>query len=120
MPKAKAVLKYPSGSVHSHKLVSAFLRTALSSPLVQAFSFAPVKGFTRSDGIWQVDAGERGTASAKEVVVCTNAHTGWLFEGTDVQEQYVLCSRREQMNDADNQLESLSRGLCADYSNACV
>jgi len=87
MPRARAVLKYPSGSVHPHKLATAYLRTALKSPKCQAFSWAPVNGFSQAGGIWGVDAGNRGTIRAKEVVVCTNAHTGWLFEGTDIQQQ---------------------------------
>jgi len=40
-----------------------------------------------ADGIWQVDAGSRGMIRTKEVMVCTNAHTGWLFEGTSIDEQ---------------------------------
>lgn len=86
---AVAVLKYPSGSVHPHKLATAFLKTALESPRCKAFSWTPVSNVDREDGIWLVNGGARGTIRAKEVVVCTNAHTGWLFKGTNIEKQWV-------------------------------
>jgi len=87
IPGTKAVLKYPSGSVHPHKLATAFLKTALESPRCKAFSWTPVYGVNQVEGTWQVDAGSRGKIRAKELVVCTNAHTGWLFEGTSIEQQ---------------------------------
>jgi len=87
MPRAKGVLKYPSGSVHPHKLATAFLKAALEKPRCQVYSWTPVNKVEMADGIWQVNAGSRGIIRAKEVIVCTNAHTGWLFEGTSIDEQ---------------------------------
>jgi len=36
---------------------------------------------------WTVDCGDRGVIRAKQVVVCTNAHTRHLFPGEAVDKQ---------------------------------
>ena len=36
---------------------------------------------------WLVDCGERGVIRAKQVIVCTNAHTRHLFPGEPVDKQ---------------------------------
>ncbi len=38
----------------------------------------------KEGGFWEGNCGERGVVKTKEVVVCTNAHTGNLFKGTDI------------------------------------
>ncbi|KAK8854966.1 hypothetical protein IAR55_003706 [Kwoniella newhampshirensis] len=76
--------KGPAGSLHPHKLATAFLRSALSTGQADLYSWAPVQKMNKVEGIWEVDCGERGLVKTKQVVVCTNAHTGNLFKGTDI------------------------------------
>ncbi|WWD18874.1 hypothetical protein CI109_103329 [Kwoniella shandongensis] len=79
--------KGPAGSLHPHKLATAFLKSALATGQADLYSWSPVQKMTKNgEGIWDVDCGERGTLKTKEVIVCTNAHTGSLFKGTDIDE----------------------------------
>ena len=36
---------------------------------------------------WEIDCGDRGVVRAKQVIVCTNAHTRHLFPGEPVDKQ---------------------------------
>ncbi|KAK4688131.1 hypothetical protein P7C73_g1980, partial [Tremellales sp. Uapishka_1] len=82
IPEAVALVKSPTGTVHPHKLGTALVRLALETTdaSFQYFSWAPVKNLTpRVEGGWIVDCHERGRITAKEVILCTNAHTKHLF-----------------------------------------
>ncbi|CED85316.1 FAD dependent oxidoreductase [Phaffia rhodozyma] len=85
-----AVLK-PAGSVHPHKLSTELVRLALESPhsKFSFFSWTPVRKFEARSGQdeegWDVDCWEKGVIRAKQVVLCSNAHTGQLFDhGSDI------------------------------------
>ncbi|ODN76474.1 hypothetical protein L198_08069 [Cryptococcus wingfieldii CBS 7118] len=86
MKNAQGFSKGPAGSLHPHKLTTAFLKSALSSPTSNAelYSWAPVQKISKEDGLWVVDCEERGTVKAKNVILCTNAHTPNLFKGSDI------------------------------------
>ncbi|WVQ88600.1 hypothetical protein IAS59_002336 [Cryptococcus gattii] len=76
----------PAGSLHPHKLATAYLKSALATGQAELYSWSPVQKLTRGedDELWQVNCGERGTVKARNVIVCTNAHTPHLFKGTDI------------------------------------
>ncbi|KIR36724.1 hypothetical protein I352_00035 [Cryptococcus deuterogattii MMRL2647] len=52
----------------------------------ELYPWSPVQKLTRGedDELWQVNCGERGTVKARNVIVCTNAHTPHLFKGTHI------------------------------------
>ncbi|WVQ71310.1 hypothetical protein IAR50_000837 [Cryptococcus sp. DSM 104548] len=95
---AVAYSKGPAGSIHPHKLASAFLRSALETGQAELYSWAPVKGLRKVDGaqtlsaekqgggygLWEVDLGKRGKVRARDVVICTNAYTPGVLKGTDI------------------------------------
>ncbi|WVQ75691.1 hypothetical protein IAR50_005321 [Cryptococcus sp. DSM 104548] len=83
---AQGFSKGPAGSLHPHKLTTAFLRSALSSPTSNAelYSWAPVQKITKQEGLWVVDCEDRGTVKARNVILCTNAHTPNLFKGSAI------------------------------------
>jgi glycine/D-amino acid oxidase-like deaminating enzyme len=85
----KGVSRGPAGSIHPHKLATHFLKAAMASGQVDFYSWAPVKHFTeRKDGQgWDVEVINRGTIKAKQVIVCTNAHTRHLFPGQAIDKQ---------------------------------
>ncbi|KAE8540238.1 hypothetical protein D1P53_004178 [Cryptococcus gattii VGV] len=76
----------PAGSLHPHKLATAYLKSALATGQAELYSWSPVQKLTRGEDneLWQVNCGERGTVKARNVIVCTNAHTPHLFKGTDI------------------------------------
>ncbi|WVQ85703.1 hypothetical protein IAT38_007869 [Cryptococcus sp. DSM 104549] len=77
--------KGPAGSLHPHKLATAFLKSAMATGQADLYSWAPVQKLVRADeDTWEVNCGERGTVKAKNVIVCTNAHTPHLFKGSDI------------------------------------
>ncbi|ODN84013.1 hypothetical protein L202_00048 [Cryptococcus amylolentus CBS 6039] len=93
---AVAYSKGPAGSIHPHKLASAFLRSALKSGQAELYSWAPVQGIQKVDGaatvekqsengLWEVNLGKRGKLRARNVVICTNAYTPGLLKGTDIE-----------------------------------
>lgn len=84
---AIACSKGSAGSVHSHKLTTAFMRAALASGNCSLYSWAPVVSFVESDDGWTVDCGDRGKISTRQVIVCTNAHTRHLFKGEAIDKQ---------------------------------
>ncbi|WVQ75690.1 hypothetical protein IAR50_005320 [Cryptococcus sp. DSM 104548] len=91
--------KGPAGSLHPHKLTTAFLRSALASPTSHAelYSWAPVQKITKHDGLWIVDCEERGTIKARNVILCTNAHTPNLFKGSAI-DQFLTPYRNQAAN----------------------
>jgi glycine/D-amino acid oxidase-like deaminating enzyme len=66
------------------------MRDALGSGNCSLHSWAPVVSFAESedgeDG-WTVDCGERGKITARQVIVCTNAHTRHLFKCEAIDKQ---------------------------------
>ncbi|OWZ55906.1 hypothetical protein C356_01537 [Cryptococcus neoformans c45] len=42
------------------------------------------KNSLEEDELWRVDCGKRGTVKARNVIVCTNAHTPHLFKGSNI------------------------------------
>ncbi|ODO07613.1 hypothetical protein L198_01194 [Cryptococcus wingfieldii CBS 7118] len=98
---AVAYSKGPAGSIHPHKLASAFLRSALKSGQAELYSWVPVQGIQKVDGaatvekqsengLWEVNLGKRGKLRARNVVICTNAYTPGLLKGTDIERLYAL------------------------------
>lgn len=85
-----AILK-PAGSVHPHKLATELIRLALESSHsdFKYYSWTPVQKFEeREEGGWEVNCLEKGTIRAKQIVLCSNAHTNQLFEdGSDMDAQ---------------------------------
>ncbi|ORX35016.1 FAD dependent oxidoreductase [Kockovaella imperatae] len=80
-PKAIAFSRGKAGSVHSHKLCTAFMKSALASGRVDLFSWCPVQSIDKgpNEG-WNVQCHERGVVRANEVIVCTNGYTRNLFK----------------------------------------
>nr|KIR87523.1 hypothetical protein I308_02468 [Cryptococcus tetragattii IND107] len=76
----------PAGSLHPHKLATAYLKSALATGQTELYSWSPVQKLTRGedDELWQVNCGEKCTVKGRNVIVCTNAHTPYLFKGTDI------------------------------------
>lgn len=76
----------PAGSLHPHKLATAYLKSALATGQTELYSWSPVQKLTRGedDELWQVNCGEKCTVKGRNVIICTNAHTPYLFKGTDI------------------------------------
>ena len=62
----------------------------MSTGQCELYSWAPVSGFSSNDGVCTVDCGARGQVSARQVIVCTNAHTPHLFPNSPFSSQYVF------------------------------
>ncbi|EIM92347.1 FAD dependent oxidoreductase [Stereum hirsutum FP-91666 SS1] len=72
-----------AGSVHPHKLCTELVRLALQSKSsnFKYFSWTPVESFeSLNEGEWLVKAHSKGQIRAKNVILCSNAHTGHIFE----------------------------------------
>jgi glycine/D-amino acid oxidase-like deaminating enzyme len=82
-----------AGSVHPHKLATSFVKLALASTSssFSYFSWTPVKEIKQVGDKWEADCHAKGTFRAKEVILCTNAHTKHIFpEGSPFADQYVV------------------------------
>lgn len=77
-PKPLGGLSYMAGSVSSYKLTISMLRACQISGL-DIYTKAPVTELVKADGEWQVTT-PRGVIKAREVVLATNAYTGYLWK----------------------------------------
>lgn len=72
--------------MHPHKLCTALMRKALDSPAshFELHTWTPVLGTpVRTDeGWWRVNT-PKGEITARQVVLCTNGHTGNFFDKED-------------------------------------
>ncbi|WRT68174.1 uncharacterized protein IL334_005149 [Kwoniella shivajii] len=86
---AIAYSKGPAGSVHPHKLATAYMKAAIATGQADLYSYSPVTSATKSDGLWQLAVHGKGDIKARNVIFCTNAHTPHLFEGSPIAEYLV-------------------------------
>ncbi|WWC63056.1 uncharacterized protein I303_105655 [Kwoniella dejecticola CBS 10117] len=86
---AIAYSKGPAGSVHPHKLATAYMKAAIATGRADLYSYAPVQSAKKMDGVWELEVHDKGTIKAREVIFCTNAHTPHLFEGSPIAEYLV-------------------------------
>ncbi|ORY24568.1 FAD dependent oxidoreductase-domain-containing protein [Naematelia encephala] len=80
-PHALAINHYKVGTCHPHKLATALARLALSSKAAdfKYFSWTPVKSIETTKQGFTLDCHDKGQIRARQVIVCTNAYTKYLF-----------------------------------------
>lgn len=119
---AIAAMHFPTGTVHPHKLATSFLRAALQTQRCKLFSWAPVQAFKPQVDHWELEVIGRGSVRAREVVVCTNAHTSWLFKGTEIDDQYVAFASFQPVKGGlySSQSMPVPGVVCAGYAHSTV